>query len=209
VIQKRGNRWRVVVQAGRGPLSGKRRQLSGSAATYVVTGWRPRGDRLGTVWGPASRREHVNAGRQLTPLCGRSALTHSGVGPGGEEETARCAPSSARRCMPHLGASGLVQLKQQIRRLVVYSGQQLDRKDHHRRGCDDLRNRGHQQAPGHHRRTRRRVVVHTWKLHWKDHYGRSRHHLPGAGGCSCHRDHRWPRRRTVVHRESFDRADHG
>jgi hypothetical protein len=33
MIQKRGNRWRVVVQAGRDPLSGARRQLSGSAAT--------------------------------------------------------------------------------------------------------------------------------------------------------------------------------
>ena len=33
VIQKRGNRWRVVVQAGRDPLTGVRRQLSGSAAT--------------------------------------------------------------------------------------------------------------------------------------------------------------------------------
>jgi hypothetical protein len=33
MIQKRGNRWRVVVQAGRDPLTGARRQLSGSAAT--------------------------------------------------------------------------------------------------------------------------------------------------------------------------------
>jgi hypothetical protein len=33
VIQKRGKRWWVVVQAGRDPLSGKRLQLSGSAAT--------------------------------------------------------------------------------------------------------------------------------------------------------------------------------
>jgi hypothetical protein len=31
VIQKRGNRWRVVVQARRDPLTGTRRQLSGSA----------------------------------------------------------------------------------------------------------------------------------------------------------------------------------
>ena len=33
MIQKRGNRWRVVVQASRDPLTGARRQLSGSAAT--------------------------------------------------------------------------------------------------------------------------------------------------------------------------------
>jgi len=33
MIQKRGNRWRVVVQAGRDPLTGARRQLSGSATT--------------------------------------------------------------------------------------------------------------------------------------------------------------------------------
>jgi integrase len=33
MIQKRGNRWRVVVQAGRDPLTGARRQLSESAAT--------------------------------------------------------------------------------------------------------------------------------------------------------------------------------
>jgi hypothetical protein len=31
VIQKRGGRWRVVVQVGRNPISGKRSQLSGSA----------------------------------------------------------------------------------------------------------------------------------------------------------------------------------
>ncbi|MGH9251580.1 MAG: hypothetical protein ACRD0W_18970, partial [Acidimicrobiales bacterium] len=33
MIQKRGNRWRVVVQAGRDPLTGARRQLSGSAVS--------------------------------------------------------------------------------------------------------------------------------------------------------------------------------
>jgi hypothetical protein len=33
MIQKRGSRWRVVVQAGRDPLTGVRRQLSGSATT--------------------------------------------------------------------------------------------------------------------------------------------------------------------------------
>jgi integrase len=33
VIQKRGKRWRVVVHAGCDPLTGKRRQLSGSATT--------------------------------------------------------------------------------------------------------------------------------------------------------------------------------
>ena len=33
VIQKRGTRWRVVVQATRDPLTGRRRQVSGSAAT--------------------------------------------------------------------------------------------------------------------------------------------------------------------------------
>jgi integrase len=33
MIQKRGKRWRVVVQAGRDPLTGVRRQLSGSAVT--------------------------------------------------------------------------------------------------------------------------------------------------------------------------------
>lgn len=33
MIAKRGSRWRVVVQAGRDPLTGKRLQLSGSAAT--------------------------------------------------------------------------------------------------------------------------------------------------------------------------------
>lgn len=33
MIAKRGNRWRVVVQAGRDPLTGQRRQLSGSAAS--------------------------------------------------------------------------------------------------------------------------------------------------------------------------------
>jgi integrase len=33
VIKKRGSRWRVVVQAGRDPLTQRRRQLSGSAAT--------------------------------------------------------------------------------------------------------------------------------------------------------------------------------
>lgn len=33
MIQRRGNRWRVVVQAGRDPITGTRRQLSGSAAT--------------------------------------------------------------------------------------------------------------------------------------------------------------------------------
>jgi hypothetical protein len=33
MIQKRGTRWRVVVQARRDELTGKRRQLSGSAAT--------------------------------------------------------------------------------------------------------------------------------------------------------------------------------
>lgn len=33
VIAKRGKRWRVVVQAGRDPLTGARRQLSGSAAS--------------------------------------------------------------------------------------------------------------------------------------------------------------------------------
>jgi hypothetical protein len=31
MISKRGNRWRVVVQAPRDPLTGARRQLSGSA----------------------------------------------------------------------------------------------------------------------------------------------------------------------------------
>jgi integrase len=33
MIQQRGNRWRVVVQAGRDPITGARRQLSGSAST--------------------------------------------------------------------------------------------------------------------------------------------------------------------------------
>jgi hypothetical protein len=33
LIHERGKRWRVVVQAGRDPLTGKRYQLSGSAAT--------------------------------------------------------------------------------------------------------------------------------------------------------------------------------
>ena len=33
MIQKRGSRWRVVVQAGRDPVSGRRQQLSGSAPT--------------------------------------------------------------------------------------------------------------------------------------------------------------------------------
>lgn len=33
MIQKRGDRWRVVVQAGRDPLTGRRLQLSGSART--------------------------------------------------------------------------------------------------------------------------------------------------------------------------------
>jgi integrase len=33
MIQQRGNRWRVVVQAGRDPITGARRQLSGSAET--------------------------------------------------------------------------------------------------------------------------------------------------------------------------------
>ena len=33
MIQKRGSRWRVVVQAGPDPLTGKRRQLGGSAST--------------------------------------------------------------------------------------------------------------------------------------------------------------------------------
>lgn len=33
MIQQRGTRWRVVVQAGRDPITGKRHQLSGSAAT--------------------------------------------------------------------------------------------------------------------------------------------------------------------------------
>jgi integrase len=33
VIQRRGSRWRVVVQAGRDPVTGRRRQLSGSAKT--------------------------------------------------------------------------------------------------------------------------------------------------------------------------------
>lgn len=33
MIQKRGSRWRVVVQGGRDPISGRRHQLSGSAAT--------------------------------------------------------------------------------------------------------------------------------------------------------------------------------
>ncbi|MGH9076205.1 MAG: hypothetical protein ACRDY0_01915 [Acidimicrobiales bacterium] len=33
MIQKRGGRWRVVVQAGRDPLTGRRLQLSGSART--------------------------------------------------------------------------------------------------------------------------------------------------------------------------------
>src|SRR5271154_4212494 len=31
MIQKRGSRWRVVVQSGRDPISGRRQQLSGSA----------------------------------------------------------------------------------------------------------------------------------------------------------------------------------
>ena len=35
MIAKRGKRWRVVVQAGRDPLTGYRRQLSGSAASKV------------------------------------------------------------------------------------------------------------------------------------------------------------------------------
>jgi hypothetical protein len=33
LIHERGKRWRVVVQAGRDPITGKRHQLSGSAAT--------------------------------------------------------------------------------------------------------------------------------------------------------------------------------
>jgi integrase len=33
LIVERGKRWRVVVQAGRDPITGKRHQLSGSAAT--------------------------------------------------------------------------------------------------------------------------------------------------------------------------------
>lgn len=33
MIQQRGTRWRVVVQAGRDPITGKRHQLSGTAAT--------------------------------------------------------------------------------------------------------------------------------------------------------------------------------
>ena len=33
MIRKRGNRWRVVVQGGRDPVTQRRRQLSGSAAT--------------------------------------------------------------------------------------------------------------------------------------------------------------------------------
>lgn len=33
MIQKRGNRWRVVVQAGRDPITGRRHQLSASAST--------------------------------------------------------------------------------------------------------------------------------------------------------------------------------
>ena len=33
LIQRRGSRWRVVVQAGRDPVTGRRRQLSGSAKT--------------------------------------------------------------------------------------------------------------------------------------------------------------------------------
>lgn len=33
MIQKRGNRWRVVVQGGRDPITGRRHQFSGSAAT--------------------------------------------------------------------------------------------------------------------------------------------------------------------------------
>jgi hypothetical protein len=33
MIQRRGSRWRVVVQAGRDPITGARRQPSGSAAT--------------------------------------------------------------------------------------------------------------------------------------------------------------------------------
>jgi hypothetical protein len=31
MIQQRGNRWRVVVQVGRDPITGARRQLSGAA----------------------------------------------------------------------------------------------------------------------------------------------------------------------------------
>jgi hypothetical protein len=93
VIAKRGNRWRVVVQAGRDPLTGRRRQLSGSAASktealrveralmaqaaervtprialrQVVAEWWQSGPRLA----PSTRANYrMNLDRHILPLIG-------------------------------------------------------------------------------------------------------------------------------------------
>ena len=93
MIAKRGNRWRVVVQAGRDPLTGQRRQLSGSAASkaeasrlerallaqaaervapritlrQVVAEWWQSGPRLA----PSTRANYrMNLDRHILPLLG-------------------------------------------------------------------------------------------------------------------------------------------
>jgi hypothetical protein len=97
MIQERGNRWRVVVQAGRDPLTGSRRQLSGSAVTEREAvrlerrlrlqdpGWRRRRHHLSRLvedwWaskprlGPTTRandRDHLDS--HILPVLGRKSV---------------------------------------------------------------------------------------------------------------------------------------